>query len=644
MQFAQNHWRIIVFLSVALAGGALAMRGMHDEPWPGHVQPYYGSALPATEPTAPDPAAWAARWDPEVGLWWQHHPGHTARVAQQPRVHPAPSAAARLLLAAQARQLASVDLSAVLTSLRRLQVLNGTSMHGCLRWYWEEKWPADQNASFFAGLSLIALERCYADQMTPEQRADLRKILKDLNTFFRSESGERRFFYPNRCLGDLVGAWLIGEILADADADADADAKLRGIMLEAADYLETRGWGWGEHLSDTYAAVCLDNLSALLVLSRRLPDDVRTRYKRLFDELLAIDDAFGGKPRVPAIRSYAFGSSPKHTSYRDRIRPLASTTSAPLSAATIPLMPPEVGDVFQHQPPLGATLHAHGWHDLAPPRAVPQRDVVVPCIDAVATARVEDDVRLGSLSRFPLIPAAESSVWGLSWQSFPVAMWRPGGDWGFLQWETRAADRTRAHPAIDLARAYHDNALTTKGSAITFGRTFAIQRGGDVIALRVMPAIAADWDRVTDRWRLIDSTANVVASPSGPGHSQLLLRYPQRDVSVQCVPISAGATLGFGDSAGDGRIRDWGARYDRNALSKLRMVVVLWGVSINGPISAAPVVRSVTGTSDEALFDEERALEVHWTWPHTEWHLKIDPHDPRPLQELSGDAPVGTTR
>ena len=638
MQLARNRWRIISLLILALGGGVLAMRGLNDDVRPGEVAPYDGPALSAAEPTTPDPAAWSERWDAEVGLWWQHHAGHTRRVAQLPRVHPAPSAAARLLLAAQARRLQSVDVSAVLGALRRMQVLKGDKMHGCMRWYWEEKWPDDQNASFFTGMSLIALDRCYAEQLEPEQREALRAILKDLGAYFRAEADERRFFYPNRCLGDLAGAWLIGEITGEANVDADGS--LRRIMLDAADYWETRGWGWGEHLSDTYAGVCLDNISALLLLSRHLPDDVRARYKRLFDDLLAIDDAFAAQPRVPAIRSYAFGAGPTHTGYRERIRPLSDDVSQPLAHQTTPLMPPEAGDVFQHRPPLGATFHAHGWHDLAPMPSTSatrqhQRDLVIPCQDAIAWARIREDVRLGSVSRFPLSPDAESHAWGMSWQSFPVALWRPTGDWGFLQWETRAGDRVRAHPAIDMLTAYPDNALTPKGSAITVGRTYAIQRGGDVIALRIMPAIAPEWDHVVDRWRLLGSTAEIPAPVTEPSHAQLLLRYPQRDVSVQCVPLSPGGVVGFGEPS---CALDWGVRYDRAALSKLRTVVVLWGVSMNGRVGTAPVIAPAGEALGSDKTDDERPLEVRWAWPQTQWHLRIDPRDSRPLQDWNTTA------
>lgn len=638
MRLRQNSLRIVIIVAcVAAAAGAVAHWASRDDDWPGQVVPYVGASLPAAEPTKLDLEAWAARWDEEVGLWWQHHPGHTPPVAELNHIHPAPSAASRLLVAAQSQQLAELDVSAVLNAIRRMQVLNGSALHGCIRWYWEEKWPHDHNASFFTGLSLIVLDRCYAEQFSESQHAALREILADLRIFFTGEAAERHFRYPNRALGDVVGAWLTAEIAA-GDGELDADGKLRQLMLDAADYWSEKNWGWGEHLSDMYADVCLDELSVLLLLSRRLPDDVRVRYKALFDELLALEDVFGGLPRVPAMRSYAFGDAPTHVSYRDRVRPIEQD-AAGVPAQSTPLMPPELGDVFQHRSPLGATLYERGWHDLAPPRKPPQRDVLVPCFDgAVATARIEDDIRLGSVSRFPFMPDTEYAKWGISWQCFPVSLWQPTGEWGFLQWESRQKDRVRAHPAIDMISAYHDNALGGPVAAVTVGKTYTIQRGGDLIALRVMPSLPPEWDLLTDRLRLVGVGADVVSPRSTDGHARLLLRYPQRDVSVHCIPISAGATVAFHDTTEAGkRVIEWGPRFDRAALAKRRMVVVLWGISIDGHVETSPVVRPID-TAGRA--GEERPLEVHWTWPNTEWRLKIDPQAAQPLQELPATRPA----
>jgi hypothetical protein len=551
-------------------------------------------------------------------------------VVSTSRPHPAPAAAARLLLAAQAGQLQSVDVSAVLGAIRRMQTLDGGGDHGCLRWYWEEPRPVDKNASFFTGISLIALQCGHADQLDAAEHEALVQILKDLRTWCLAETAERGFHYPNRYLGDLVCAWLIGEIVGGANDDA-----LRRRMLDASAYWKANGWGWGEHLSDTYAGICLDELSALLLLSNHLPDDVRVAYGGLFDDLLALDDAFGGLPRVPAIRSYAFDEPPTRVSYRDWVRPLPPG-GAPLPPRVSPAMPPDAGDVFRHGPPLGATLYARGWHDLAAPRKPAATDLTIPCFGgAVATAHLAGDIRIGSLSRFPLMPGAERLKWGLAWQSFPVAFWRPQGDWGFLQWETRVGDERRAHPALDLATSYFDPALADTNDPPVVGQTYSIQSGGDVIVLRIMPAVAASWDALADRIRVINALVSPTVLPTSNGHAQMVLPYPGREVGVLCLPVSAGADVRLRiDSSGTKRTVDWGPGFNRDALGKLSKVIVLWGLSVNGRVTTNPVIFAVAPAPDVPRAPEEHPFELRWQWPGKQWRLRIAPLDPLPLREL----------
>jgi len=347
--------------------------------------------------------------------------------------------------------------------------------------------------------------------------------------------------------------------------------------------------------------------------------------------LLALDDSFGGLPRVPTLRSYAFDRSPTQVSYRDRVRPLEKGVA--LAGRATPPMPPELGGVFQHHPPLGATLYARGWHSLAPPRQPSRKDVVTPCFGgAVARALVEPDVRLGSVSRFPLMPLAEKPTSGMAWQGFPVALWRPDGGWGFLQWESRSGERMRAHPALDIMTGYRDQALTTASSKLTFGQTYTIQRGGDMIALRVMPAVASEWDRLTDRFRFVGAPADL---PVQHDDRSLLLRFPGREISVRCLPLSPGGAVTFEEAGGSATRRiDWGPRFDREALGGSKKVLVLWGISIDGRIIEDPVIERITSSSAEDRAPEEQPLEISWSWPNTKWRLKIDPRATRPLEQL----------
>ena len=444
---------------------------------------------------------WKTNWDEQVGLWWQNGQGHTRAVVQLPRVHAGRDAADKLVQAAMAKQLDRIDVAAVLRALRRMQMTGPGEWEGCFKWYWEEEHPIDTNAAFFTGMNLLVLHYAFREQLNDECRGLLDAMLGDLERWFAKAVRERHFFYPNKFLGDLVCEWLLLESLR-RDTQDDAAAR---IMLEAADYWLTQGWGWGEHMSDGYCGVCLNELSLLLLFSKRLPQAVHEKYRALFADLLSIEDRYDGGVRVPMIRGYAFASSPTHTNYRDAVRSLAAEKAA-----------------GSDRPRLQNLFHDLGWHHLVPARQKCQQDVRVPCYGgAVAMGHNQSDVRLGSMSRYPVMPHADHPTWGLSWQSFPVAMWRPEGDWGFLQWESQEGEDVRAHPTHGgYHTAYLFNALTRTVSPPAVGRTYSIQHGGNLVALRIMPMIPASWKRLCDRFRLIAGHGEVSTPPVVDGWAQ----------------------------------------------------------------------------------------------------------------------------
>ncbi len=575
--------------------------------------------------------SWLDDWDEEVGLWWKAGPGHTPPVSGLARLHPAPDAATRLLLAAQAGQLDRVPVLRVLTALRALQVRDGGFLYGCLKWFWEEPHLSDSNAAFFTGMSLLVLWKCYREALSAPEQETLLAILRDMEVWFARGIREKAFYYPNKYLGDLVCAWLLQEIFDKRD---DATA---GILSEAADYWLQQEWGWGEHLSDVYARVCLDQLSILLLLSERLPAAVCVQYTALFTELLELEDAYAGGPRVPSFRSYAFLDSPTHTHYRQLVRPVGDDLGALVRH-------------FQNEPSLGHTLHALGWHQWAPAPKEKTRDVVTPCYGGVtATARVEDDIRLGSISRVPLMPSAEHLVWGMSWMCFPAVCWRPAGDWGFLQWATREDGDDHSHPE-GVVRSYVGQSLTQHVLPPVVGRTYTIQHGGNLLALRVMPATPASWEKLADRFRLVHGTATPEILPATgplahrtlvtPGRafvtehdlgvwSQLLLAYPERQVSVQCLTLSDAASPELLQFSPD--IQDWELAFTGEALQARRALVTLWGISLDGQVTEPPTLTPAQDHLDVPRSLDERPWRLHWRWPTIEWDVRIDPLSPTPL-------------
>lgn len=579
---------------------------------------------------------WQEQWDPAVGLWWRHGAGHTPPTASLERTHPVPDAATRLLVAAQAGQLSQVDVCKVLTAIREAQTTGTGPFRGVPRWFFEEPYLSDSNAAFFTGMGLLVLWQAHREQLDEECRTLLHDIFSELAHWFRRALDEKAYYYPNKYLGDLVCGWLLAEIL---DAPDEEVAAWRAVMLEAATYWHEQHWGWGEHLSDIYARVILDQLSVLLLLSERLPTDVRAAYQELFDEMLAIEDAYADGPRIPTFRSYAFLRSPEFRHYRSRIAPLESDLGALITDAG-------------NEAPVGATLHARGWHTLAPPPAPRKINVQVPCFDGVVgQAHVLEDIRLGSASRVPLMPSAEHIVWGMSWMCFPVAFWRPAGDWGFLQWATVEDGHDHSHPETIL-RSYVGQSLTQHVIPPVVGRTWALQRGGNVLALRIMPAIPRSWEMLCDRLRLVNGTTDMIAhAPTDPlaevtlttpgravhatapiaRWSQVELRYPERTLAVQCLPLTSDAAPAFASRFDN--THEWELSFAGEALRGRRALVTLWGITLDGPVTHPPVLTRGIDHLDVPRSLEERLWRLTWEWPETTWDVLIDPLSKMSLQE-----------
>jgi hypothetical protein len=551
------------------------------------------------------PASWQQQWNAEIGLWTRPGAGHTAPVAAAEQVHPGTTAAAQLVAAAVVDRLEEVDAGAVLNALRQMQVTDGSSRHGCLKWYWEEPRPVDTNAAFFTGLNLIVLRLGFPDQierLDADARSTLEAILTDLSVWFDRTLARPSRYYPNKYMGDLVCRWLLIEALGQQSERQRVAAE----MLASARYWREENWGWGEHMSNIYASVLLDQLSVLLMLGQDLPAEVRRQYAALRDDLLAIEDAYGGGPRAPMIRDYHFSGSPAYDNYRDRVRRVQ--TAEDLTTGNLAMRP---------------VLAELGWSATVPPRAPAQRDINVPCYGGVsAVARIEGKIRLGTLSRYPLMPQMEHPTWGLSWQSFPVAFWHEQGGWGFLQWRSELGDQRRAHPAERRAEAYLRNALTFDKPEPIVGHTWSIQDGGQAIVLRAMPTLFKPWDRFIDRFRLVEPKATLdVSAPSGPW-TQIVLNFGDQAVSIHHISLDGRHPTMIQQ---DGGPWDWQIAYDAADLADRTCVINLWAFSLDGRIDNAPRLEKIEG---------RQAWNLSWNLgaDRPAWSLLIDPIDATPLQ------------
>lgn len=529
-----------------------------------------GGAAPAWQKTLP--AYYTHLWDEEVGLWQQSGTGHTRSMQGHTHVHDGRVAAGKLVAAGLDGVLDELPTGRVLEALERMQVTTGPR-RGCFRWYWEETEAKDTNAAFFIGLPLIVVRHQWGDSLPRDDRDRLDRMLTLLRTWFDSEKAAAAIRYPNKYLGDLVCAWLLAEQAGEAPAD------LAARMQDAATAWHDDGWGWGEHISDVYGHVCLDELAMLLLTSRRLPPDLRTSYERLRDQLLAIDDGFAPGPRVPAVRSYALTRPPRPTRYRDLVRPWRPDD-------------PAARDTFQS---LRGLANALDWHSTAPPAAAPATEMDVRCFGgARARAIIDGPLRVGALSRFPLMDGIDQRTWGLSWQSFPVAAWHESGAWCFLQWATTEHGVTRMHPAENWSAAYRFNALSERVDPPPVGSTFSARHGRAFVVLRSMRRVSHDWSETVDRLRVVGSdVATPEVTAAGSWHR---LRLPfvvprgsPRRLQVCYLDLHGGQAPALRPNAFGGF--DWSVQRPGTDPAK-RSSVGIWVWSVDETLGEAPQVET----------------------------------------------------
>ncbi|MDQ8194159.1 hypothetical protein QEH59_06970 [Coraliomargarita sp. SDUM461004] len=546
-------------------------------------------------------------WSEELGLWGRPLNGKAKEAEETQMVHESRLASGSLLLAARYGLLADARIERVLRALLDLQEA-GT---GRMKFRYEDPAPTDSNIPFFVARNLILLRHMHKEAMTTGALDVLDTLLENFYPLFYAEAQKDSAFYPNKYLGDLVGARLIQEIYGQPDYEIEV---IEQRMLGAADYWREEGWGWGEHMSDTYAGVCLDLISLYLLLSEERESDVYATYLDLMEELLVIESQFGDGPRVPALRSYSFTARGSRKTYMERIEAWNQATG-------------EITNPFWRESALIQTFYYDlDWHsefEEVLPEFGQSTMLRIPCFDDTeATAFLADDVRLGAMSHFPIMPEAEHISWGLAWQSFPVALWKPSGDWAFLQWEVEEAGEAKAHPANTRSGA---RALTNQVNPPLLGQTYSLQRGGNLLVVRMMPAISASWGRVSDRFKMLDITADAYKEANGARFQQILLEYPERSIGLasfsmveDCYPVLE--ELGKESYWGYNFPVEVQPRNERN-----HVIINIWGFSLDGEIVQEPVLTKLDDYGKVTRSEMEEVTRLVWQWPETDWDVIIDP-------------------
>ncbi len=560
--------------------------------------------------------------------------GHTKAVVNLPRSHCGTTSFVRLLIAAQTDKLGELDVMKILQGVKQTQISSGQDA-GEFLWYLEENHVEDNHATFFNGLAMCAIYGGHLEQFTKEERELIGDMLQATYPIFIRHVRHFNRHYPNEYLGDLVCAWLIGEWFGMPDED-------RKMLLDEFVLLERlwhkNGWGWGEHLSDTYGCICLDELSLILLLAKQLTNEAKKSLQNLFSELLEIDDLFQGGPRVPAIRQYAFLIPPEGLHYRAMIKPVPKNAmlehytpavGSRLPTCAVPLQTP-TGDAMSvdNSPevwlPMGATFYKLGWDKIATPKKkFSAGSYKIECINGQAQIYINESIRIGTTEQFPLIPQAEHLTYGLAWQSFPVSVWTPGKEWIYMQWETSERDKTYHQPAENKYTGKFNPAITQLTNPPIIGKTYSIAENDNFLILRVMPMIIRDWQRCVDRFRIVGKFIECSEIANTANWKQLQIKLSEHIIYLQCVQLSCPneeTLLKKQDS-----YHDWSLIYTQDKISNKRAIANLWGISF-AQVTCEPEIEFQKEYMGPAT-EERLSAIVRWHWPKIDWQVRINLSD-----------------
>ena len=528
-------------------------------------------------------------WDEKIGLWAEDCHGHTADTKELAKVHPILKAAWILVHAGMDDSLKNLQIGRILDNIRSVQEKEGDNK-GCIRWYWEDKKISDTNAAFFTGLGLIVFHYEFASILCRKDYETLKVILDDLSYWFDRELKdiETNLRYPNKCLGDLVCAWLLAEINDDVNADL-IETMDRGLGY----YLE-KDWGWGEHMSDGYSKVCQDELVAMLMYSKELPAHLMDKVEQLYRELLSIDAVFGEGPRVPAIRSYSFEQSP-------RTKKRVPIEVQPYVKQIRSLTPDQ--NIYTHNL-IRNLAFKHNIQERFSVSASACEEINIPCYDgAEAQAIVLKNMRAGAMSRYPIMNGIDQTKWGLAWQSFPVAFWHSNGDWGFLQWESEEGGKKRAHPAN---KRFHWNCYTLSDELqpSPLGETRSVRCNNGFLIHRKMPQISSGWPMLIDRFRMVESSVPIPEIVQEKGWHVLTIPYADPETGAKDIFHVAYYSLWEQVGYEQTKLKqaelvlkknnfsgwDWEVRYKWNSGSPPAQLAGIWFLQIGvGPFSPPPL-------------------------------------------------------
>lgn len=374
---------------------------------------------------------------------------------------------------------------AVVAELKKLQVTDeNDECFGCMRWYREETYIRDTNAAFFILLPLGLTYKFCKDRLTEEEKTDILQMLACGSKWF-SNAAKGSLHYCNKIMSDGALLALIADVTGECREECDE------FWAKWHKYEEENGWGWGENSSDCYSTIMLNAINTVIVCTEgELKKKAIEKRAKLLDYIMY----HGGKEFVPSIRTYNFEGDANYGGAVYSILKNTKEAEEKASSANVPAM---ITAVLIHE-------------SVAEIEKVDNSNVRRERLfgDSYAYTWKAENVRLGSVSHFPVMPcsyqnkvdghAGTQITYGLGWQSMPVSA-MIDDKVGFFRFRTNVGGKEYSHPATDKHSAHIFNRLFKDGNTAVFS-TISSQVNNIAIGVRYANKIANTASFLCDEW------------------------------------------------------------------------------------------------------------------------------------------------
>ncbi|MDF2936056.1 MAG: hypothetical protein K0Q90_1429 [Paenibacillaceae bacterium] len=466
----------------------------------------------------------------EEGLVRYDRPGHTRQMAQKECCHEGRYSAGYYTFGTLLGKLAPDAGLQMLEAIAELQITDAAHpQYGGFRWYREETEIQDSNAAFFILMPLVTARLCCPDDFPREHTEAMDRMLAHAAVWFSKECREPQSYYPNKTMSD--GAMLLAVAMLSKQEEYIAE----GIRFfqRWEEYTARRGWGWGENISLVYQGVMMNALRiAVMVLQGREPFLAGQLDGRM-GELQEILRFHAGEEPVPSIRSYNFKGETKRKSLLWAIAGVSGLEEA----AEMVLNLNELVTLMLFEPEFAAGVPEAACQPI--PRT--RRERIFD--DAHSYSWIGHNVRLGTVSRFPVIPGSyQWPTWGLAWQSFPVSFSVKDRQVSYLRWYADLGDEVRTHPGTDYKHSYLKPSLFHEPYYPEI-ETRTAQAGPAALVIRSMSSVSHQVKELADEWLIqrFGGKLQTVVTEEG-GREWTVLAYPQAAVAITALKgITAGS-------------------------------------------------------------------------------------------------------